>query len=205
MAQQGLHALACSALAQKKPTLAQESHFLCNWMVEALKNKTFPKCLAKDFTLWIRDARSKGAAANLKGLLQRINYQYGLISASDAKLGQALTKWLDILASEHDFLIITDTAIEGKLKLDNDGLPSLIISSDEFDSHISNDDIIKPITLYIRGNEALLATTALAAGLLLSQGDKKSSLIKHHKAYKVAPKNQLSELGLLVDYLPQET
>ena len=67
----GLTDLTTSAQAKKaQRTPAQESHFLCNWMVEALKEKRFSKLVAEDLTTWIRMARSQGAGAELKRLLE---------------------------------------------------------------------------------------------------------------------------------------
>lgn len=36
-------------------------------------------------------------------------------------------------------------------------------------------------------------------GLLLSQGDKKSTLVKHHKAYRLVPDNAQPALALLAE------
>ncbi|MGL6123710.1 MAG: DUF2913 family protein, partial [Shewanella sp.] len=58
----GLADLTASAQTKKaQRTSAQESHFLCNWMVESLKEKRFSKLVADDLTAWIRLARSQGA------------------------------------------------------------------------------------------------------------------------------------------------
>lgn len=197
MAREGLDALAQSALARKQPTPAQESHFLCNWMADALKKKTYPKFLAADLTAWVRDGRSLGAGAQLKQLLQRIVYQYGQLEGDNGALGLALRGWLEQLSAD-EVLVITDTPVTAKLKLDNDGLPSVIISAPEFAQSLAGDELVKPLTLYIRADEPMLAETALSCGLLLSQGDKKASLIKHHKAYRLYPGNELPSLALLI-------
>ncbi|MGL4473700.1 MAG: DUF2913 family protein [Shewanella sp.] len=197
LAKEGLEALAQSALAKKQSTPAQESHFLCNWMAESLKKKAYPKCLAKDLTRWIRDGRSLGAGAQLTSLLQRIEAQYRQVAEQKSGLGKAFNAWLEELRAQ-DVLVITDSEVSGKLKLDNDGLPSVIISAPEFEKAIVGDELVKPLALYIRADEAMLASSALAHGLLLSQANKKTSLIKHHKTFQVFPKNEQPELALLV-------
>lgn len=197
MARDGLSALSNSALARKAHTAAQESHFMCNWMAEALKKRTYPKCLANELTVWVRDGRSLGAGAGLKALLERIERQYGAVEQGGKPLGDALSAWLEQLKAD-EVLVITDTPIDAKLKLDNDGLPSVIISEPEFKGHITEGELIKPITLYIRAEENMLAETALQHGLLLSVGDKKASLIKHHKAYRIYPGNNQPGLSLLI-------
>ncbi|MGI2257979.1 DUF2913 family protein [Shewanella sp. GXUN23E] len=197
MARDGLAALADSALARKQPTAAQESHFICSWMADALKKHTYPKSLARDLTIWVRDGRSLGAGAQLKSLLERIVAQYGAVEHQGTMLGSALNAWLDALRAS-EVLVITDTPVDSKLKLDNDGLPSVIISAPEYQQHIHSGELVKAITLYIRADEAMLAETALAQGLLLSCGDKKASLIKHHKAYRIYPANNQPGLALLI-------
>ncbi|MBV7314490.1 DUF2913 family protein [Shewanella sp. NIFS-20-20] len=197
LAQDGLAALAQSALAKKQATPAQESHFLCNWMAESLKKKAYPKCLAKDLTGWIRDGRSMGAGAQLTSLLQRIEAQYRQVAEQQTGLGKALMAWLDDLQAQ-GVLVITDTDVNGKLKLDNDGLPSVIISASALAMAVVGDELTKPLALYIRADEAMLARSALAHGLLLSQGNKKTTLVKHHKTFQVFPNNAQPELVLLV-------
>ncbi len=49
----------------------------------------------------------------------------------------------------------------------------------------------------MRGDEQVLAEAAFARGLLLSQGNKKTTLVKHHKAYRLMPGNAQPALALL--------
>lgn len=194
----GLADLTTSAQTKKaQRTPAQESHFLCNWMVESLKEKRFSKLVADDLTAWIRLARSQGAGAELKRLLERIVFQYQTVEKSEAALGTALNAMLDTL-KQADWLVFTDTEISTKLKLDGDGQSSLVIDAKELAQHIKDGQLIKPINLYVRADEQQLTRIALSHGLLLSQGNKKTSLIKHHKAYRIYPDNQQPALCQLL-------
>jgi hypothetical protein len=194
----GLADLTTSAQTKKaQRTPAQESHFLCNWMVESLKEKRFSKLVADDLTAWIRLARSQGAGAELKRLLERIVFQYQTVEKSEAALGSALNAMLDTL-KQADWLVFTDTEISTKLKLDGDGQSSLVIDAKELAQHIKDGQLIKPINLYVRADEQQLTRIALSHGLLLSQGNKKASLIKHHKAYRIYPDNQQPALCQLL-------
>ncbi|GGP80071.1 DUF2913 family protein [Shewanella ulleungensis] len=193
----GIDAINTSASQHKAPrTPAQESHFLCNWMVESLKTKRFSKLVADDLTSWIRQARSQGAGAQLKRLLTCIADQYQQANDSAIATGAGLKNLLAEL-TEQNWVIITDTDIDAKLKLDSVGQSSLIISAKEFNQHIIDDNIVKPISMYIRGDENQVARLALAQGILLSQGNKKTTLIKHHKTYTLRPKNLHPSLCLL--------
>ena len=51
----------------------------------------------------------------------------------------------------------------------------------------------------MRGDGRQLAGAAFKLGLLLSQGDKKSTLVKHHKAYRLVPDNAQPALALLAE------
>lgn len=194
----GLADLTASAQTKKaQRTSAQESHFLCNWMVESLKEKRFSKLVAEDLTAWIRLARSQGAGAELKRLLERIVYQYQSVETSEPALGTALNAMIETL-KQADWLVFTDTEISAKLKLDADGQSSLVIDTKEFNQHIKDNQLVKPINLYVRADEQTLTRIALSHGLLLSQGNKKTSLIKHHKTYQIFPHNQQPALCQLL-------
>lgn len=193
----GLEALSeASAKSSSVRTPAAESHFLCSWMVTALKQRTFSKLVADDLTLWIRQGRSMGAGAELKMLLEKIKAQYSYISDKQAGLGQSLNAMLTELEGQ-EWIVITDQEVTKKLKLDSDGCNSLVISDEQYSQRIEGDEIIKPITLYVRADETEFAQIAYRHNLLLSPGNKKSSLIKHHKAYQVWPKNLQPALTIL--------
>ncbi|PKH56313.1 hypothetical protein CXF83_05555 [Shewanella sp. Choline-02u-19] len=193
----GLAALAESAdTSSSLKTPAGESHFLCSWMVTALKKRSFSKLLAEDLTFWIRQARSMGANAELKLLLQKISQQYTYIADKQQGLGLSLKAMLAELESS-DWLIITDQEVTKKLKLNSDGNCSLIISDEQFTQRIDGDELIKPITFYVRAPEQAFAEIAYKHNLLLSAGNKKTSLIKHHKTYRIWPKNVQPALTIL--------
>lgn len=198
MATDALDALAQSNAGSSHATAAQQSHFLCSWMAQALKDRRYAKCIADDLTVWVRQGRSMGAAANLKSLLERIRNQYSALMQSPTQLGKALADLLDAAAAM-DFIVYSDTPIKTKLKLDADGQASIIVCADEYQQHIRDGELIKPITLYVRCEEQALAKLAFDHGLMLTLGDKKASLIKHHKAYKLFPNNALPSLALLTN------
>ncbi|MCS6207361.1 DUF2913 family protein [Shewanella baltica] len=194
----GLADLTASAQTKKaQRTSAQESHFLCNWMVASLKEKRFSKLVADDLTAWIRLARSQGAGAELKRLLERIVHQYQTVETSEQALGMALNAMIATL-KQAEWLVFTDTEISAKLKLDGDGQSSLVIDAKEFNQHIKDNQLVKPINLYVRADEQTLTRIALSHGLLLSQGNKKTSLVKHHKTYQIFPHNQQPALCQLL-------
>lgn len=197
-AQAGLAALEERASkANVIKTAAAESHFLCSWMASALKVRQFSKLIAKDLTQWIRDGRSLGAGAQLPSLLTRIDEQYR-VAMNNQQLALSLEQFLSELVA-NDWIVILDEEVTTKLKLDSEGENSLVISVEQYEGHIQGENIIKPITMFVRANEQELAKVAAKHRLLLSQGDKKASLIKHHKAYQLFPNNEQPALALLLN------
>ncbi|MFQ2092558.1 DUF2913 family protein [Aeromonas taiwanensis] len=197
MASQSLAELARTA-AQKsgKRTPAQESHFLCTWMADSLKEKRFSRLVMEDLKAWVQLGRTLGAGADLKGLLERILRQYERAMAEPVQLGARLADLLAELEAA-GWLVLTTSEVNAKLRLQSGGQSSLIICASEYQGHIEAGELVKPLTLYVRGDERVLAEAAFARGLLLSQGNKKTSLVKHHKSYRVMPGNEQSALALL--------
>lgn len=195
-------ALAESAAKQKaKRTSAQESHFLCAWLVEMFKVKRFPKIVANDISGWITLARSKGAGAMLPQLFDAIATQYREVEKPAISQHQAVQELLAELETD-DWFVIADSAFSNepktKLKLAGNGQSSLVVCEDQLAQHFEGDKLTKALPIYVRGDEKHFAQKALDKGLLVSPGNKKTSMIKHHKTYLIAPNNQLGELCLLV-------
>ncbi|WP_421281444.1 DUF2913 family protein [Aeromonas taiwanensis] len=197
MASQSLAELARTA-AQKsgKRTPAQESHFLCTWMADSLKEKRFSRLVMEDLKAWVQLGRTLGAGADLKGLLERILRQYERAMAEPVQLGARLADLLAELEAA-GWLVLTTSEVNAKLRLQSGGQSSLIICASEYQGHIEAGELVKPLILYVRGDERVLAEAAFARGLLLSQGNKKTSLVKHHKSYRVMPGNEQPALALL--------
>ncbi|MCL1043930.1 DUF2913 family protein [Shewanella electrodiphila] len=202
VAEAGIQALQESAEKQKaKRTPAQESHFLCAWLVESFRVKRFSKLVADDLSAWIRMARSQGAGAMLPQLFERIAKQYRAVEKPELTQQQAIGQLLTELESD-DWFVISDSAFSDdsgtKLKLAGNGQSSLVVCELQLESHFEDDKLVKSLPIYVRGDENHFAEKALAKGLLVSQGNKKTSLIKHHKTYLIAPNNQLKQLCLLI-------
>lgn len=199
MATQSLAELARTAEQKAgKRTPAQESHFLCTWMADSLKEKRFSRLVMEDLKGWIQQGRTLGAGADLKGLLERIAFQYARVQADSQQLGTRLAALLAELEAA-GWLVFTDSEVNAKLRLQGQGQSSLVISSCEYGEHIVQGELIKPLTLYVRGDETRLAQAAFHHGLLLSQGNKKVTLVKHHKAYRLVPANLQPALALLAE------
>ena len=197
MAIQSLAELARTAEQKAgKRTPAQESHFLCTWMADSLKEKRFSRLVMEDLKAWVQLGRTLGAGADLKGLLERIAFQYQCAMTNPQQLGAKLAALLDELATA-GWLVLTESEVNAKLRLQSGGQASLVVSHSEYQGHIEAGELVKPLTLYVRGDEKVLAEAAFKHGLLLSQGNKNTTLVKHHKAYRLMPDNAQPALALL--------
>ncbi|MBP8159358.1 MAG: DUF2913 family protein, partial [Aeromonas sp.] len=136
MATQSLAELARTAEQKAgKRTPAQESHFLCTWMADSLKEKRFSRLVMEDLKGWIQQGRTLGAGADLKGLLERIAFQYARVQADSQQLGTRLAALLAELEAA-GWLVFTDSEVNAKLRLQGQGQSSLVISSCEYGEHI---------------------------------------------------------------------
>ncbi|MGL4716143.1 MAG: DUF2913 family protein, partial [Aeromonas sp.] len=162
MASQSLAELARTAEQKAgKRTPAQESHFLCTWMADSLKEKRFSRLVMDDLKEWVQLGRTLGAGADLKGLLERIAFQYQCAMANPQQLGAKLVALLTTL-EEAGWQVLTESEISAKLRLQSDGQPSVVICASEYQGHIEGGELIKPLTLYVRGVEPQLAEAAFA-------------------------------------------
>jgi hypothetical protein len=175
-------------------TPAQESHFLSLWLVDSLKEKRFSRLVMEDLKGWVQQARTQGAGADLKGLLERIVRHYS--QAATQGLEARLMALLDD-CEEAGWLRVTQSVIDGRAKLASQGQASIVICSAELASACAGGELVKPLTLYVRGDEQVLARFAYRHGLLIGQGNKKQVRLKHHKAHLLMPGNALSALALL--------
>lgn len=69
MASQSLAELARTAEQKAgKRTPAQESHFLCSWMAESLKEKRFSRLVMEDLKEWVQLGRTLGGRRRSQGV-----------------------------------------------------------------------------------------------------------------------------------------
>ena len=102
------------------------------------------------------------------------------------------------------WLVFTDSELNTRQRLLGQGQSSLIISASSIRAISRGELVTRPLTLYVRGDEQVLARRHLQ-GLLLSQGSKiQTTLVKHHhrQAYRLMPNNAQPALALLSSLIP---
>ncbi|MFM4720432.1 DUF2913 family protein [Aeromonas bivalvium] len=194
MASASLAELARTGAGRAPRTQAQESHFLSLWLADSLKEKRFSRLVMEDLKGWVQQARTQGAGADLKGLLSRIVRHYS--QAAREGLGARLMALLDE-CEQAGWQRITEYALDGKARLASQGQASIVICAAKLASALAGDELVAPLTLYVRGDEQQLARFAQCHGLLIGQGNKKQTRVKHHKGHLLMPANALPALALL--------
>ena len=134
MATQSLAELARTAEQKAgKRTPAQESHFLCTWMADSLKEKRFSRLVMEDLKAWVQLGRTLGAGANTIDVPD-FNYQVtqGLGNArdvNDPNFSYAVTKGLGTasMLDENKYGRAADTLTTGTVV--DEGGPLGAISS----------------------------------------------------------------------------
>ena len=106
MARQSLAELERTA-AQKtgKRTPAQESHFLCTWMADSLKEKRFSRLVMEDLKAWVQLGRTLGRGPISRGCLSGCSASMSVPCMSRYSWGRAwpicFWRWRGGLAGVH--------------------------------------------------------------------------------------------------------
>lgn len=196
---EGLQELAESQQSGKTPqNPVSETHFLSAWVTKAIKQQRFDHCVAKTLVAWQQQARSMGKNARLKQQFEHIRQTYaGIPRDADAvkptteQQIQALYRELE----QADWLVTTGYEVNRKVTHHTDGQASLVVCAKQYQDAISaQGEIIKPISLYIRGDVKHLIDTAYQQGLLLYKVTDYKSKVKYHGEYIVYPHNEGAHL-----------
>jgi len=178
-----------------------ETHFLAAWTTNSIKKKRFGADVVPTLQLWQRKARSLGKNANLVETFNTIkeNYQHVFDQALKNKIiiKDQITALCNDL-NEADWVVNTDLEVKDKLNRHSAGKSSLIICSSQFDSHFESGVLVKPISLYIRGDFTEALQRAYANTLLLHKVTDYKSKVKYHGEYIVYPHNDGEFLPELV-------
>ena len=132
-----------------------QTHYLGAWVTNAMKKKRFESDMLPTLQIWQRKARSLGKNARLVETFTAIKEAYegvfdGQLQPKAVNKTQLINLCEALTASQ--WMVNTDIEVGDKLNRLSGGLASLIISSDEFETHFENGVLVKPISLYIRGD-----------------------------------------------------
>jgi len=196
-----IHQVVTSALVDLKEAQAKgkipknplsETHFLAAWTTNAIKKKRFESDVVPTLTIWQRKARSLGKNAALVETFTAIKQSYEHVFDQDLKAKPIHKQQVNALCNkltEQQWMVNTDLEVGEKLNRHSAGKASMIICSNEFETHFEDDLLIKPISLYIRGDLPEAMQVAFEQSILLYKVTDYKSKVKYHGEYIIYPEN----------------
>ena len=181
-----------------------EAHYLGAWVTTAIKKKRFDSIVLVTLQLWQKKARSLGKNAGLKEQFTYLQKCYNQI-LDEKKESQAINieqfNTLYAALTEQQWLVTTDLEVVDKLNRHSDGKDSLIVCAAQINNCFDEQGIlIKPISLYVRGNKQTAITLAFEQSILLHKQTDYKSKVKYHGEFVVYPHND----GNFLPELPKE-
>ncbi|MEJ6077812.1 DUF2913 family protein [Vibrio sp. 1-Bac 57] len=170
-----------------------ETHFLAAWTTNAMKKKRFESDVLPTLKIWQRKARSLGKNAALVETFQAIKAHYEHVFDQDLKAKpvnkQQIINLCDKL-TELQWMVNTDLEVGEKLNRHSAGQASMIICSQQFEQNFEDGLLVKPISLYIRGDLPEALQAAFDQSLLLYKVTDYKSKVKYHGEYIIYNNNE---------------
>ncbi len=179
-----------------------EAHYLAAWITNSMKKKRFDNGVVPTLKKWQQQARSLGKNANLKSQFIHLKSLYDHVLTEDKQCIPVtilqLNNLLDAMR-EQDWVVHDENILNGKYKLQTQGQDSLLVCAEQLKTHFSEDgQLIKPLSLYVRGQQQHIIDTAFDNCLLLHKVTDYKSMVKYHGEYIIYPNNS-------GDFLPELT
>lgn len=202
LAQSALDELNEVLLQKKIPSNpVSEETFLCRWVAQAMKKQRFSSLVHEDLKRWTQQGRSMGKNAKLKEQLNAINTFYHHFFP-DADVSKSIIKnQLETFSAalvDENWMVHTEFEINRKVRVISDGQDSFAVCqkalTQAFDD---NGFLIKPLSLYFRGNEDWFVQKAYQEGLLLKKITHYKSIVKYHGEYQIWPNNHFDALAVI--------
>ncbi|MBL4831312.1 MAG: DUF2913 family protein [Aliivibrio sp.] len=182
-----------------------ETHFLVHWVTKALKTHQFDRCVVADLVKWQKLGRTKGTLSDLLNTFIRISELYAQVTPIDRErepLTEADFETLIHGLESQDWIVEIDEELSGKVRLESEGENSLVFCSKQLATVFENEQLVAPISCYVRGDHQRFLQMATKAGILMHKQSDYKSIVKYHGEYVIYPKNiasQLAEMPPLTD------
>lgn len=193
LAQTALAELAQARSSGKVPNNPRsQAHFFSAWVTRAIKTQRFPHCVAKTLQSWQKAARTQGVNAAIDVQLENIVATYQPLIHNGAMAPISQQQLLDLFdqLDNNDWYVERDYPIDRKVSHHTDGQASLVVCSKQW-AQVFNPELqlVRPISLYARGNIQQLVNMAYQQQLLLHKVSDYKSLVKFHGELVVYPAN----------------
>ena len=177
-----------------------ESHYIGAWITTAIKKKRFDTIVLETLKGWQKQARSLNKNAGLKEKFVALEKCYKQVLDTDNQVQPVSIDQLNTLytqLTEQQWMVTTDLVIGDRLNRLSGGLSSLIVCAEKMNSCFEQGILIKPLTLYIRGDLQELVELAFKQDLLLYKKTTNKSKVKYHGEFIVYPNNDGTALPML--------
>lgn len=178
--------------------------FMVRWITKAIKSQQFPRIVADDLIRWQKTGRSKGNNAGLMQIFQRISKFYSEFfpEGQDDRIikDHEINAFIDMM-EEQGWEVTTSEELVGcgKVQIFTEGPNSLAMCTEQCESSFDGEDMVKPMSWFVRGHHAEFVEKASAAGFMVHKVTDYKSNVKYHGEYIVFPANrgdQLAEIPL---------
>lgn len=170
-----------------------EAHYLGAWVTNAIKKKRFDSIVLATLKGWQRQARSLGKDAGLKGQFTYLKKCYSrVLDAQEEVQAVHIEQFHQLYAAldNEQWLVTTDLTVGDRLNRHSGGKESLIVCTEQMQNSFNEQGLlIKPVSLYIRGNQQTVVDFAFAQSLLLYKITDYKSKVKYHGEFIVYPNN----------------
>jgi hypothetical protein len=176
--------------------------YLVRWVTKAIKEQRFHSCVAKDLLRWQKMGRSQGNGLPLETIFKQISVFYGqFFDQQEAIITDAkIERFLDLMESLGWEVSTSEPIVgHGKIQIFTEGQNSLALCAKQCESCFDGENLVKPMSFFVRGNHALLIEKAGESGFMLHKRTEYKSNVKYHGEYWIYPNNhgeQLAEIPL---------
>ncbi|MEF1285000.1 DUF2913 family protein [Vibrio sp. M250220] len=178
--------------------------YLVRWVTKALKSQQYPRIVVDDLTRWQKSGRSKGNQASLMQTFQRISKFYAQFfpqgQAERVIKDKEIDAFLDAMEQQGWEISTSEPLVNcGKVQIFTEGPNSLALCSEQCDNCFDGEELVKPMSWFVRGHHADFVEKASAAGFMVHKVTDYKSNVKYHGEYLIFPANrgnQLAEIPL---------
>ncbi|WED22968.1 DUF2913 family protein [Vibrio sp. JC009] len=185
-------------------TPVSNTHFLVRWVTRSLKTQRFPRIVGGNLTAWQKAGRSKGTDSDMLFTFRNISAFYGHFLPLDGEpkviKDKDIESFLDAMEQEN-WSVCTEFDLTEKTQVFTEGDNSLVLCAKQCEECFANADeegheeLVKPMSFYVRGNHAEFVRLATKAGFLLHKRTGYKSIVKYHGEYLIYPANQGEQLA----------
>ncbi|CCN68951.1 DUF2913 family protein [Vibrio nigripulchritudo] len=178
------------------------TNFLLRWITKSIKGQRFHRLASGDLIKWQKSGRSKGTQLDLPTLFRQISTLYSKLAPVDqepkAILDSEIEAFIDFM-EEKGWAVCTEYDAREKIQVFTEGDSSFLLCSHQCDDCFDGENLVKPMSWYVRGNHAEFVKLATEQGFLVHKVTDYKSKVKYHGEYLIFPNNhgpQLAEIPI---------